>query len=57
MPLYLVRHAKAGSRSAWTEDDRLRPLVLCPRRRIVRVHQDVRVDELPSVVSPKLPYI
>jgi 8-oxo-dGTP diphosphatase len=26
MPLYLVRHAKAGSRSAWTEDDRLRPL-------------------------------
>ena len=27
MPIYLVRHAKAGSRSAWTEDDRVRPLV------------------------------
>lgn len=27
MPLYIVRHAKAGSRSAWTEDDRTRPLV------------------------------
>jgi phosphohistidine phosphatase SixA len=24
--LYLVRHAKAGSRSEWTADDRLRPL-------------------------------
>ncbi len=24
--LYLVRHAKAGDREAWTEDDRLRPL-------------------------------
>ena len=27
MLIYLVRHAKAGSRSAWTEDDRDRPLV------------------------------
>jgi 8-oxo-(d)GTP phosphatase len=26
LPLYLVRHAKAGDREAWTEDDRLRPL-------------------------------
>jgi phosphohistidine phosphatase SixA len=26
MSLYLVRHAKAGSRSAWTGDDMLRPL-------------------------------
>ena len=25
-PLSLVRHAKAGDREAWTEDDRLRPL-------------------------------
>lgn len=27
MPIYLVRHAKAGSRSTWTSDDRERPLV------------------------------
>ena len=27
MPLYLVRHAKAGSRSAWEGDDCDRPLV------------------------------
>ncbi|MEZ5259482.1 MAG: phosphoglycerate mutase family protein [Ilumatobacteraceae bacterium] len=26
MTIYLVRHAKAGSRNAWTEDDRIRPL-------------------------------
>ena len=25
-PLFLVRHARAGDRDAWTEDDRLRPL-------------------------------
>ncbi|MGH2631602.1 MAG: NUDIX hydrolase [Actinomycetota bacterium] len=25
-PIFLVRHAKAGDRDAWTEDDRLRPL-------------------------------
>lgn len=25
-PVYLVRHAKAGNREAWIEDDRLRPL-------------------------------
>lgn len=25
-PIFLVRHAKAGDREAWTEDDRLRPL-------------------------------
>ena len=26
MTVYLVRHAKAGSRKAWTSDDELRPL-------------------------------
>ena len=25
-PIFLIRHAKAGSRAAWEEDDRLRPL-------------------------------
>jgi 8-oxo-dGTP diphosphatase len=30
--LYLVRHAKAGDREAWTEDDRLRPLTKKGRR-------------------------
>jgi phosphohistidine phosphatase SixA len=26
MPIYLVRHAKAGNRSTWTEDDHIRTL-------------------------------
>ncbi len=26
MPLYIVRHAKAENRSAWTDDDAVRPL-------------------------------
>ena len=26
MTVYLVRHAKAGDRDSWREDDRLRPL-------------------------------
>jgi 8-oxo-dGTP diphosphatase len=30
--VYLVRHAKAGSRSAWTDDDGLRPLSAKGRR-------------------------
>ena len=25
-PIYLVRHAKAGHRERWTDDDELRPL-------------------------------
>jgi 8-oxo-dGTP diphosphatase len=31
-PCYLVRHAKAGDRRTWTEDDRLRPLSSKGRR-------------------------
>lgn len=31
-PVYLVRHAKAGDRRKWTEDDRLRPLSKAGRR-------------------------
>lgn len=35
--LYLVRHAKAGERSKWTEDDRLRPLSKRGRRQAERL--------------------
>ena len=31
-PIYLVRHAKAGDRGEWHEDDRLRPLSKAGRR-------------------------
>ncbi len=32
-PIFLIRHAKAGSRPAWEEDDRLRPLSKSGRAR------------------------
>lgn len=37
MPLYFVRHAKAGSRDAWRGDDRLRPLSKSGRRQSAEV--------------------
>jgi 8-oxo-(d)GTP phosphatase len=50
-PLYLVRHAKAGDREAWTEDDRLRPLTGKGRRQaeaLVEAFADRRVDRIVS---------
>lgn len=50
-PFYLVRHAKAGDRSAWTEDDRLRPLSKAGRRQaeaLVRASNGLRVDRIVS---------
>jgi 8-oxo-dGTP diphosphatase len=48
-PVYLVRHAKAGDRSAWTEDDRLRPLSKTGRRQaeaLVRTFHGLRIDRV-----------
>lgn len=53
-PLFLVRHAKAGDREAWTEDDRLRPLSRKGRLQaeaIVGVLQGVPVDRVLSSPS------
>ena len=50
-PLYLVRHAKAGDRERWTEDDRLRPLTAKGRRQgedLVTLFQDRAVDRVLS---------
>lgn len=50
-PLYLVRHAKAGDREAWTEDDRLRPLSKKGRRQaeaLVDLFEDRWVDRILS---------
>lgn len=50
-PLYLLRHAKAGDRDAWTEDDRRRPLTKKGRRQaeaLVDQFQDRRLDRLLS---------
>lgn len=50
-PVYLVRHAKAGDRAAWTEDDRLRPLSKKGRRQaeaLVRAFGGLEVGRLLS---------
>jgi len=50
-PFYLVRHAKAGDASKWTEDDRLRPLSKTGRRQaeaLVRSFKGVRFDRIVS---------
>jgi len=52
-PVYLVRHAKAGDRAQWTEDDRLRPLTKKGRRQadaIVDAFRDRVVERI--VTSP-----
>jgi 8-oxo-dGTP diphosphatase len=55
MPLYLVRHAKAGSRERWEGDDTLRPLSKAGRQ------QSLALAERLAAVSPTLlvssPYV
>lgn len=40
MAIYLIRHAKAGSRSAWTESDSLRPLDETGRRQALTIGEE-----------------
>jgi len=49
--LYLVRHAKAGNRSEWTRDDRLRPLSRRGQRQsdgLLDLLADANIDRLLS---------
>jgi 8-oxo-(d)GTP phosphatase len=52
---YLVRHGKAGARSAWTEDDRLRPLSKAGRRQADALVTAFRGLDVERVVSS--PYV
>jgi len=52
---YLVRHGKAGRRSAWTEDDRLRPLSKAGRRQAETLVSAFRGRDLARVISS--PYV
>jgi 8-oxo-dGTP diphosphatase len=50
-PVYLVRHAKAGDRDAWPEDDLLRPLSRKGRAQaegLVRLLHDAPIDHVVS---------
>jgi 8-oxo-dGTP pyrophosphatase MutT (NUDIX family) len=53
--IYLVRHAKAGDRTAWTEDDALRPLSKKGRRQAEALVDTFRGTELARVISS--PYV
>ncbi len=53
--LYLVRHAKAGDRERWTEDDRLRPLSKKGRRQAEGLVHLLRRREVTRCVSS--PYL
>ena len=53
-PFYLLRHAKAGDRRKWTEDDRLRPLSPPGRRQaeaLVRAFGGLAVGRILSSPS------
>jgi 8-oxo-dGTP diphosphatase len=54
-PLFLVRHAPAGSRSGWTEADELRPLSKKGRRQAERLIRQFRDVEITRIVSS--PYV
>ena len=54
-PAYLVRHAKAGDRTTWTEDDRLRPLTKKGRRQAEQLVGAFRDRAVGTIVSS--PYV
>ena len=55
MTVYLVRHAKAGSRKAWTGDDELRPLSKRGRAQARALAKRLAVDGVIRVFSS--PYV
>ncbi|MGD9999467.1 MAG: histidine phosphatase family protein [Ilumatobacteraceae bacterium] len=55
MSVYLIRHAKAGSRSSWDGDDRLRPLSKSGRRQAEAIADRLGARTVPALHSS--PYI
>lgn len=55
MKLYLVRHAKAGDRIAWTDEDELRPLSAAGRRQSERLADRLGAAGTSRLVSS--PYV
>lgn len=51
VPLLVVRHAHAGERSGWTDDDRLRPLSERGRRQAIALTDLLVVHQLDRIVS------
>jgi 8-oxo-dGTP diphosphatase len=51
LPVYVVRHAKAGNRSEWQGDDRLRPLTKAGRKQAEALAQQLRDEPLDEIRS------
>lgn len=55
MPVYLVRHAKAGDREDWKGDDRQRPLTKSGHRQAEALVDQLKNDRVDAVMSS--PYL
>ena len=53
MALVLVRHAKAGSRSAWAQDDDLRPLTAAGERQAEALAARLAAEPITRVLSSR----
>ncbi len=51
MSVYLIRHAKAGSRHDWEGDDRLRPLSKPGRRQAAAIAERLAGNGVPALFS------
>ena len=55
MTVYLLRHARAGRRSAWKGDDELRPLSKVGRRQAAAILEVLAAADIEQIVSS--PYV
>jgi len=55
MPIYVVRHAKAGDRGEWEGDDRLRPLTKSGRRQAEELAALLKKEPIDAILSS--PYV
>jgi 8-oxo-dGTP diphosphatase len=51
MPIYVVRHAKAGDRADWEGDDRLRPLTKSGRRQADELAAWLEKEPIDAILS------
>jgi 8-oxo-dGTP diphosphatase len=53
MPIYVVRHAKAGDRAEWEGDDRLRPLTKSGRRQAEELAAGLEKEPIDAILSSR----
>jgi phosphohistidine phosphatase SixA len=53
MPIYVVRHAKAGDRAEWEGDDRLRPLTKSGRRQADELAAWLKKEAIGAILSSR----